>query len=88
MSLELKVRFTSPDRFAIKFDDRKTDALEFKAPVNDGDRDMQHNQNEAQFLIARRLLLLGDRRSPSWNFPKCFGNFIETMKEFLMERWN
>jgi hypothetical protein len=38
MSLELKVRFTSPDRFAIKFDDRKTDALEFKAPVNDGDR--------------------------------------------------
>jgi hypothetical protein len=34
----LNVRFTSPDRFAVKFDDRETDALEFKAPVNDGDR--------------------------------------------------
>jgi hypothetical protein len=49
MSLELNVRFTSSDRFAIKFDDRETDALEFKAPVNDGDRNMQHNQNETQF---------------------------------------
>lgn len=36
--IELNIRFKSPDRFAIKFDDRKTDALEFKAPVNDGDR--------------------------------------------------
>jgi hypothetical protein len=38
MSLELNVRFTSSDRFAIKSDDRKTDALEFN-PINDGDRD-------------------------------------------------
>ncbi|WP_271252703.1 CHAT domain-containing protein [Pseudanabaena sp. Chao 1811] len=36
--IELNVRFTSSDRFVIKFDDRETDALEFIAPVNDGDR--------------------------------------------------
>ena len=36
--IELNVRFTSCDRFVIKFNDRETDALEFKAPVNDGDR--------------------------------------------------
>jgi len=36
--IELNVRFTSSDRFVIKFDDRETDALEFVAPVNDGDR--------------------------------------------------
>ncbi|MEE3718732.1 CHAT domain-containing protein [Tumidithrix elongata RA019] len=36
--IELNVRFASPDRFAIKFDDRETDALEFVAPVNDRDR--------------------------------------------------
>ncbi|WP_434687516.1 tetratricopeptide repeat protein [Pseudanabaena minima] len=35
--IELNVRFTSSDRFVIKFDDRETDALEFVAPVNDGD---------------------------------------------------
>ena len=37
--IELNVRFTSCDRFVIKFNDCETDALEFKAPVNDGDRD-------------------------------------------------
>lgn len=36
--IELNVRFTSCDRFVIKFADRKTDALEFVAPVNDRDR--------------------------------------------------
>ena len=36
--IELNVRFTSSDRFVIKFDDRETDALEFVAPVNDSDR--------------------------------------------------
>ncbi len=36
--IELNVRFTSSDRFVIKFDDRETDALEFIAPVNDSDR--------------------------------------------------
>ncbi len=38
MTIELNVRFRSSDRFAIKFGDRDTAALEFKAPVNDGDR--------------------------------------------------
>jgi len=36
--IELNARFTSCDRFVVKFDERETDALEFKAPVNDGDR--------------------------------------------------
>jgi len=36
--IELNVRFTSSDRFVIKFDDRETDAQEFVAPVNDSDR--------------------------------------------------
>ncbi|MFM7579485.1 MAG: hypothetical protein ACKO5Q_21445, partial [Microcystaceae cyanobacterium] len=36
--IELNVRFTSPSRFVVKFDDRETDALEFQAPLNDDDR--------------------------------------------------
>ena len=36
--IALNVRFTSSDRFVIKLDDRETEALEFIAPVNDGDR--------------------------------------------------
>ena len=36
--IELNVRFTSNDRFVIKFNDRETEALEFQAPVNDSDR--------------------------------------------------
>ncbi len=36
--IELNVRFTSSDRFVIKSNNRETDALEFVAPVNDGDR--------------------------------------------------
>ena len=36
--IELNVRFTSCDRFVVKFDERETDALEFVAPVDDGDR--------------------------------------------------
>ncbi|TYQ30748.1 CHAT domain-containing protein [Pseudanabaena sp. UWO310] len=36
--IELNVRFTSSDRFVIKSNNRETDALEFIAPVNDGDR--------------------------------------------------
>ncbi len=38
LMIDLNVRFTSCDRFVIKFDDRETDALEFLAPVNDSDR--------------------------------------------------
>ena len=36
--IELNVRFTSSDRFVVKFDGRETDTLEFVAPVNDIDR--------------------------------------------------
>jgi hypothetical protein len=39
MVLELKVRFTAPDRFTAQFDDRETEPLLFQSPLVQGDRD-------------------------------------------------
>jgi tetratricopeptide (TPR) repeat protein len=39
MVLELKVRFTAPDRFTVLFDDRETEPLPFQSPLVQGDRD-------------------------------------------------
>lgn len=54
--IELNVRFTSSDRFVIKFDDRETDALEFIAPVNDGDRAEMRTRNK-QFTARRDRII-------------------------------
>ncbi|CAN1210039.1 CHAT domain-containing protein [Tumidithrix helvetica PCC 7403] len=59
--IELNVRFASPDRKAIKFDDRETDALEFVAPVNDRDRAEMRWYLES--YAAHYMMDVDDRRA-------------------------
>jgi tetratricopeptide (TPR) repeat protein len=59
--IELNVRFTSSDRFVVKFDDRETDALEFIAPVNDGDRGEMRWYLES--YAAHYMMDVDDRRA-------------------------
>ena len=59
--IELNVRFTSCDRFAIKFDNRETDTLEFVAPVNDGDRAEMRWYLES--YAAHYMMDVDDRRA-------------------------
>ena len=80
--IELNVRFTSSDRFVIKFDDRETDALEFVAPVNDGDRAEMRWYLES--YAAHYMMDVDDRRAerieaqlPKWGeslFEAIFGD--------------
>ena len=80
--IELNVRFTNSDRFVIKFDDRETDALEFVAPVNDGDRAEMRWYLES--YAAHYMMDVDDRRAerieaqlPKWGealFEAVFGD--------------
>jgi len=80
--IELNVRFTSSDRFVIKFDDRETEALEFVSPVNDGDRAEMRWYLES--YAAHYMMDVDDRRAerieaqlPKWGealFEAIFGD--------------
>ena len=80
--IELNVRFTSCDRFVVKFDERETNALEFKAPVDDGDRGEIRWYLES--YAAHYMMDVDDRRAerieaqlPEWGkslFEAIFGD--------------
>ncbi len=81
MSLELNVRFTSSDRFTIKFDDRETDALEFKAPVNDGDRADIHWYLES--YAAQYMTDVGDRSADLRLLSLAYAMAVESRSRML-----
>ena len=79
MVLELKVRFSSPDRFVVQYDDRETEPLVFVSPLVQGDRDDVRWYLETYgrpILRSRTIAVRRElRRSCPYGGRRCLGRF-------------